>query len=252
MKETISKELLKNFCNKTIMMTKYIKKEYDDITKKYNEENIYKNCYPIKVSKKANAKQKEDINYILDSLFKSNLSVMSKMIDDGIIEWESVSKEVQLDEFKEKDFINNLIYEAWDKLYILKHIKYNLTMNFIMQLYLFLEKEINTLVIKLSDNPEKNLTLFSSIRLLEKDYNIVFSNEIKSKLNLYRNVINVHKHGSGISFDEIIKEYDFILNNKTVNNNDSSFVFKPDYINVNDIYNVINKFVYEINLECGD
>ena len=99
---------------------------------------------------------------------------------------------------------------------------------------------------------EKNLTLFSSIRLLEKDYNIVFSNEIKSKLNLYRNVINVHKHGSGISFEEIIKEYDFILNNKTVNNNDSSFVFKPDYINVNDIYNVINKFVYEINLECGD
>jgi len=48
---------------------------------------------------------------------------------------------------------------------------------------------------------------------------------------MYRNVINVHKHGEGVSFEEVKKNHPAILNNDRLYYNDSTFIFNLELIN---------------------
>jgi hypothetical protein len=237
------------FTKKIRKMLKYIKKENDYIMKRYSDENIKKLSLPLRPSKKANKKENEYINEILNRVFNPSLTILSQTIDNGIIEWAEVSKEIDLRDISyNKNFISELIYESWDKLYILKHISYNLNLNFIMQLYLYLEKE---LIIFIKDNYDKNFdgkTVFSAIKYIEKEFKLKINSKIKKELNLYRNVINVHKHGDGDSLLEIKKDYYYILNNVNTPCNDSSFVFNLKNMNFKKLYIILNGFLDEIEL----
>jgi hypothetical protein len=236
------------FTKKIRKMLKYIKKENDYIMKRYSDDNIKKLSLPLRPSKKANKKENENINETLNRVFNPSLTIISQMIDNGIIEWAEASKEINLkDILDNKDSISGLIYESWDKLYILKHISYNFNLNFIMQSYLYLEKELIIFIKENYDNNFDSKTLFSAIKYIEKKFKLKINFKTKRELNLYRNVINVHKHGTGDSLLEIKKDY-YILNNVNTSCNDSSFVFNLKYINFKKLYIIINSFLDEIEL----
>ncbi len=237
-------DLLNTFTEKVKVMNRCIKKEYENIMTDYSDEKIYKKSYPIKATKKATLEQSIDVEKFIQEIFNPSLNTISKLIDSGFIEWAYASQKVDLN-VPDEDLLKNLIYECCDKLYVLKHIKYNISMNFIMQLYLFLEREINILINKVG-NIQQRKTLFSAIKYIELEYNIEISKDVKSKLNLYRNVINVHKHGYGDSFNEIQNNYKHILNSNIIINNDPSFIFKMEIINFHDIYELIDNFINEI------
>ena len=85
---------------------------------------------------------KLEASYILDLKPSLNTSI-PKVIDSGIISWDSAIEPISLNDINKniEDF-KHLIYESWEKLYVYKHIKYDLIMSFIIQIYLFTEKEI--------------------------------------------------------------------------------------------------------------
>ena len=57
------------FIKKIEKMMGYIKKEHDIIIKNYNERNIMKKSYPIRVTKLASKEQKQYVNKCLKSFF---------------------------------------------------------------------------------------------------------------------------------------------------------------------------------------
>lgn len=158
--------------------------------------------------------------------------------------WDSAIEEINLDEIRNNSKnVDSLLYESWEKLYIYKHIRYDLIMSFIMQMYLFIEKEVSLF---LSEKyKSRNLsTLFSCLKLIEKDGKNVDEN-VKKKLDMYRNVINVYKHGNGTSLEELKKNHISILNN-CFESSDLSFVFNLEHVSVEKLYEIMNKFLDEL------
>lgn len=227
-------------------MFKYIKEEYDNIMDVYKENNIIHKAIPLKPSNKAKPEQINYINSILEKFFTPTLEIISKMIDAGVIEWAEATEEIKLEEIISKDKnIEDLIYESWDKLYIYKHIRYDLTFDFIMQSYLFLEKEITNFLNKNSNGQFTSNSLFLAIRYIEKELNKKVDDEIKEKLDMYRNIINVYKHGNGSSFKNILNCHSEILNFTNIKS-DFSFVFNLEKISLNDFYNCALDFTFII------
>lgn len=184
-------------------------------------------------------------------MFIPTFEILLPIIDSGIIELESISNTIDLnisqDIFK---LYENLIYESWGKLYIYKYIKYNVILNFILQLYIIFEREL-IINIKKHDAKFLDYTLFNAIKYLERNMGINFSTEIKSKLDLYRNVINVYKHGYGTSYIEIEKNNPNVINfqlNKNIH--DNCFLFKLDKINFYDLYDTIIEFIKTLENNC--
>ena len=165
------------------------------------------------------------------------------MVDNGLLVWDSAIEEINLDEIRNNSKkVESLLYESWEKLYIYKHIKYDLIMSFIMQIYLFIEKEISSFLSEKYKN--RNLsTLFSCIKVIEGEGKI-FDENIKKKLDMYRNVINVYKHGNGTSLEELKKNHINILNN-CYDSKDLSFVFNLKYVSVDDLYETMNSLLCE-------
>lgn len=237
-------EICKMHKNKVLIMSKFIIKEYKKIVFNYNEEQIIKNSIPIKVSKKVDKNQEENINKKINSIFSPTLNKISEMIDSGIIEWESVSKDTKLEEILNKSSnINDLFYESFDKLYIYKSIKYNLTLDFIMQLYLFFEKELISFV--KNSFLVDSCNVFSALKIIEERLDYKININIKSGLDLYRNIINVYKHGPGQSFTNIINSNPELLKYKT-NSNDMTFVFDLDKVNIEKLNDNIISFFDEL------
>lgn len=132
-------------------------------------------------------------------------------------------------------------------MYIFKYIKYNLCLSFIMQLYLIFEKELVGSVKKYIDNSFNTTSLFSAIKFIEKDKKQKIDNKIKEQSGLYKNIINVYKHGNGTSYSEIQKNNGDILNEYiNIDNFDSAFVFNLEKISFEELYNAINIFLSEI------
>lgn len=234
------------YIKKVRKMLGYIKKEHDSVMKNYNEKNIMKKSYPVSVAKHASKEQRKDINKFLKSLFDPSLKTISPLIEKGFILWAETDKKLDLNEILEgKKHTEDLIYESWEKLYIYKNIKYNLTFSFIIQAYLFIEREtISFLQQKYNDLKTK--TLFSAIKIIENNLKIGISSSIKADLDMYRNIINVHKHGEGTSFDELRKNHSDILNNNKITYNDSTFIFDLDLINFENFYKLIKRFLIEL------
>lgn len=126
------------FVNKTKIMLKTIKKEYEIIIQNYSEEKIIKKSYSIKSRDSLNNKEKEYADSILEQFFEPSLKQISILIDSGIISWDSAIEPISLNDINKdiKDF-KHLIYESWEKLYVYKHIKYDLIMSFIIQILVF-------------------------------------------------------------------------------------------------------------------
>lgn len=231
------------FVNKTKRMLETVKKEYNIIIQRYSEDKIIKESYPIKAKDSSNEKEKVYINSILKQFFEPTLEPISTLIDNGIMTWDSAIEKVNLDDIGNNKDVKYLLYESWERLYIYKHIKYNLVMDFIMQIYLFTEKEIsNFLSQKYKD---KNLnTIFSCIKVIEKEGKNIDEN-IKAKIDMYRNIINVYKHGKGQSLDEIKKKNSHILNICS-ESNDLSFVFNLKFVSFEELYDIILNFVNQL------
>jgi len=119
------------FVNKTKIMLKTIKKEYEIIIQNYSEEKIIKKSYSIKSRDSLNNKEKEYADSILEQFFEPSLKQISILIDSGIISWDSAIEPISLNDINKdiKDF-KHLIYESWEKLYVYKHIKYDLIYEF--------------------------------------------------------------------------------------------------------------------------
>lgn len=239
-----------NFNDKIKLMLKTLKKEYEEIISNYDEAKIFNKSFPIQASKKCTKKQKEQVDKYITNLFIPAFKTLSPMIDEGIIEWDSVSDKVELTsiEYNSKIY-ENLMYESWDKLYIYKYIRYNTLLNFILQLYIIFERELIS-TIKKYDSNFSNSTLFGAIKYLEKNFKIVYSSELKSKLNLYRNIINVHKHGYGTSYIDIEKNNADIINfSLNKDNFDYTFLFNLKKIGFTELYNTILEFIESLDIK---
>ena len=100
------------FIKKIEKMMGYIKKEHDIIMKNYNERNIMKKSYPIRVTKLASKEQKQYVNKCLKSFFEPSLKVMSPLIEKGFVMWAETDKQTDLkDILKNKEQEKNLIYK---------------------------------------------------------------------------------------------------------------------------------------------
>lgn len=234
------------FVKKIRKMLRYIEKEYNSIMKNYTEEKIIKKSYSLRPTKRANKEQKKIINNYLNQFFKPSLKIIAPLIDKGIIEWAETDDGVILTELLEnKKQIGDLIYESCERMYIYKNIKYNLCFNFIIQAYLFIEKEIISFVQqKYRDSSVK--TLFSAIKIIEDRLGKQISSSIKRDVDMYRNVINVHKHGEGASFEEVKKNHPTILNNDRLYYNDSTFIFNLELINFDNFHQLLKNFLSEL------
>lgn len=226
---------------KSKKMIRIIKKEYNKIIKHYTDEQIIKKSYVIKAKVSADKMEKEYVESILQQFFNPTLEQLSLLIDKGLLVWDNAIEEINLDEIKNNSkSVENLLYESWEKLYIFKRIRYDLIMSFIMQIYLFIEKEISLFLSEKYKNKNLN-TLFSCIKLIEKEGKVIDEN-IKEKLNMYRNVINVYKHGRGTSLDEIKRNNIKILNNCS-ESKDLSFLFNLEFVSFEELYETMNRFL---------
>lgn len=237
-----------SIANKIRRIIKYLRNEYLSIIKAYEEDNIYKKSYPICANSKSNRTQEEQINNIIKNIFNPAFNSLSPLIDKGIIELESPLNETFLEKnINNKEVLNLLLEEGCERLFIFKYIRYNLCLSFIMQLYLIFEKEIVYSIKKDIEDSFDLLTLFSAINFIEKNKKTKIDNNIKDTLNLYRNVINVFKHGNGISYEEIKNKYNFVLNDYiNINYFDSAFIFNLDKIDFEDLYKTICSFLDEV------
>lgn len=239
------KSNLKIYKDKIIRMLDFIKVEYNDVISKYSEEGIIQKAIPLRVVKEVDKNKRKEINDLIYLIFSPSLKQMSKMIDAGIIEWAEIANKVELKEIIDnKELLIELFYESHEKLYIYKQIKYNLTFDFIMQMYLFFEKEI---VFFVQNNfvSSKCNNIFSAIKIMEKNLNYNIDAETKKGIDLYRNIINVYKHGYGDSFISIMNSNPELLN-YTDKDEDMFFVFKLDKINIEELYNHIIKLLEEL------
>lgn len=232
------------FVNKIKRMLETIKKEYDLTIQRYSEEKIIKESYPIKAKDSSSEKEKVYIDSILKQFFEPTLESMSLLIDNGIITWDSAIEKVNLEDIgnNSKD-VKYLIYESWERLYIYKNIKYNLVMSFIMQIYLFTEKELS-IFLNQKYKIQNLSTMFSCIKVIEKEGKEMHEST-KSKIDMYRNIINVHKHGKGQSLNEIKKKNSHILN-VCSESNDLSFVFNLKFVSFEELYDTIFDFVNQL------
>ena len=232
------------FVNKTKIMLKTIKEEYEIIIQNYSEEKIIKKSYSIKSRDSLNNKEKEYVDSILEQFFEPSLKQISILIDSGIISWDSAIEPISLNDInKDIEDFKHLIYESWEKLYVYKHIKYDLIMSFIIQIYLFTEKEI-AMFLKQKYTSENLNTMFSCINVIEKEGKYI-DKDIKAKIDMYRNIINVYKHGKGKSFDEL-KEKNCHVLNSCYDSNDLSFVFNLKFVSFEELYNTLINFINEL------
>lgn len=233
----------KIYKDKIIRMIDFIKLEYSNIILEYSEEKIIQKSLPLKATEKLEKEQRDIINKFIYSMFSPSLEKMSEMIDSGIIEWSEIAKNVEIEDVaNNKKLVIEFFYQSHEKLYIYKQIKYNLTFDFLMQMYLFFEKEM----IIFLENNFKDLTkcsnIFTVIQILEDELGYKIDTEIKKGIDLYRKIINVYKHGYGESFISIANSNPEILN-FTEKDNDMSFVFKLDKINIEELYKYIVDFL---------
>lgn len=72
----------------------------------------------------------------VDKIFKPEINKVKEFIENGLVVWDKTQKGLKTP-LNAKELIEKAIYENWGRLYILIHIKYNIMLNFILQLYFF-------------------------------------------------------------------------------------------------------------------
>ncbi|MBR2833060.1 MAG: hypothetical protein IKE75_01250 [Bacilli bacterium] len=232
--------------NKILRMIKFIVEEYESIEKNYSNDSIMKKSIPIRLSKKVDKKDREQYDNIIELTFSPVLNKMSEMIDDNVIEWSQVSSQVELEEIKkENKKIVDLFYESTEKLYIYKKIRYNLFFDFLMQIYLFFERELSKYIIDNYNLNDNYINLFSGLNIIENKERVEINSSIKKELDLYRNIINIYKHGYGDSYKKVKETNPEILNHVD-RDNDMYFVLNIKKINIDQLINCVDNLLCEL------
>lgn len=232
--------------NKILRMIKFIVKEYESIEKNYSTDSIIKKSIPIRLSKKVDKKDRKQYENIIELTFSPVLNKMSEMIDDNIIEWSEVSSQVELEEIKKGNKgIVDLFYESTEKLYIYKKISYNLFFDCLMQIYLFFERELSKYIIDKYNLNDNYINLFSGLNIIEENEKVAINSSIKKNLDLYRNIINIYKHGYGDSYKKVKETNPDILNHVD-GDNDMYFVLNIKKINIDQLINDVDKLLCEL------
>ena len=236
-----------NVCkNKILRMIKYIVKEYEYIEKNYSPDSIVKKSIPIRLSKQVDKNNREQYEKIIEHTFSPILTKMSEMIDDNIIEWSEVSNQVELEEIKMNNKkIVDLFYESTEKLYIYKKIRYNLFFDCLMQIFLFFERELSKYIINKYNLNDNYVNLFYGLSIIEKKEKVIIDSSIKKELDLYRNIINIYKHGYGDSYEKVKETTPDILNHVD-GDYDMYFVLNIKKINNKKLINNVEKLLCEL------
>lgn len=236
-----------NVCkNKILRMIKYIVKEYESIEKNYSPDSIVKKSIPIRLSKQVDKNNREQYEKIIEHTFSPILTKMSEMIDDNIIEWSEVSNQVELEEIKMNNKkIVDLFYESTEKLYIYKKIRYNLFFDCLMQIFLFFERELSKYIINKYNLNDNYVNLFYGLSIIEKKEKVIINSSIKKELDLYRNIINIYKHGYGDSYEKVKETTPDILNHVD-GDYDMYFVLNIKKINNKKLINNVEKLLCEL------
>lgn len=236
-----------NVCkNKILRMIKYIVKEYESIEKNYSLDSIVKKSIPIRLSKQVDKNNREQYEKIIEHTFSPILTKMSEMIDDNIIEWSEVSNQVELEEIKMNNKkIVDLFYESTEKLYIYKKIRYNLFFDCLMQIFLFFERELSKYIINKYNLNDNYVNLFYGLSIIEKKEKVIIDSSIKKELDLYRNIINIYKHGYGDSYEKVKETTPDILNHVD-GDYDMYFVLNIKKINNKKLINNVEKLLREL------
>lgn len=236
-----------NVCkNKILRMIKYIVKEYESIEKNYSPDSIVKKSIPIRLSKQVDKNNREQYEKIIEHTFSPILTKMSEMIDDNIIEWSEVSNQVELEEIKMNNKkIVDLFYESTEKLYIYKKIRYNLFFDCLMQIFLFFERELSKYIINKYNLNDNYVNLFYGLSIIEKKEKVIIDSSIKKELDLYRNIINIYKHGYGDSYEKVKETTPDILNHVD-GDYDMYFVLNIKKINNKKLINNVEKLLREL------
>ena len=236
-----------NVCkNKILRMIKYIVKEYESIEKNYSPDSIVKKSIPIRLSKQVDKNNREQYEKIIEHTFFPILTKMSEMIDDNIIEWSEVSNQVELEEIKMNNKkIVDLFYESTEKLYIYKKIRYNLFFDCLMQIFLFFERELSKYIINKYNLNDNYVNLFYGLSIIEKKEKVIIDSSIKKELDLYRNIINIYKHGYGDSYEKVKETTPDILNHVD-GDYDMYFVLNIKKINNKKLINNVEKLLCEL------
>lgn len=214
-----------------------IYKELSSILNLYDVKRIYDKSLPLKPTGKCTKEQINDVVIILEKLYYPYFDALLPMIEKGIVECEpSINKC--------NDLVMSTLYESWDRLFTFQFIKYNLTLSCIMQIYLFTEQTLIKYLHKYY-NFQKD-TLQDAIIFLEQNFS--FNIEDKDKVSLYKNIINVYKHGYGRSYNTIMNNYPNILNEHNDNKSKNfEFIFNLGKISLEEIYNVFISLLDSLN-----
>lgn len=232
--------------NKILRMIKFIVKEYESIEKNYSTAKIIKKSIPIRLSKKVDKNYRKQYENIIELTFSPVLNKMSEMIDDNIIEWSEISSQVELDEIKKDNKkIVDLFYESTEKLYIYKKIRYNLFFDCLMQIYLFFERELSKYIIDKYNLNDNYTNLFSGLNIIEDKEKVAINSSIKKDLDLYRNIINIYKHGYGDSYKKVKETNPDILNHVD-GDNDMYFVLNIKKITIDQLIIIVEKILCEL------
>ena len=66
----------------------------------------------------------------IDKIFKPEINRVKELIENGLVVWEKPQKRLKtslkVTPLNAKELTEKAIYESWDRLYILMHIKYNI------------------------------------------------------------------------------------------------------------------------------
>ena len=218
---------------------KIVYTEFNSILERYNKEYIYKKSIPYKPSKKCTLKQESEINDLFKNIYYPIFDTVFPMIECGIVEY------VLGDKDTEEDKLSNpkIIEEGMDRLYSFQLFRYNLNLSFIMQLYLFVEQNLVRLFWQYF-NIESN-SIFELINKIDNE--LKFDSRIKDKINIYKDVINVFKHGYGSSYNSLLKNHKDLLNQHNIpstKNND--FIFDINKISLNELYCTFIEFLNAI------
>lgn len=229
-----------NFTKLFANMLKIMKKEFERMLDEFDKQYVYEMSLPLKPSSKCPEDQKEKIESIIKAEFYKYFDAISPLINMGMITYEFNCRCNE-----NNDDLTTLSYEAIDKFYTYEYIKYNLNLSFLTQMYLFFEQNLLNYLFKARNIEKENL--LEAVKLLESD-GCVFKKETKNTLNMYRLVMNVYKHGFGISYNEISKKYPNILNDyNNQNTKEYAFIFDLNKISIRELYDVILEFLGCLN-----
>lgn len=220
------------FLTKLKLILNSVVKEYDSIIKEYDTSRTYEKSVEY-LNENYDYKNINDLKNNLKIFLEENTS----MIDNACATLRPYPGNLD-------DYELNFVYKVSDIYYSLRYVRYNIIMSFIMQIYLIFEKElvyfVNDNYNMLYDNNKIVNNLFNALIYFEKQNKYKYESKYKKVFEKYRNVINVYKHGDGISMEKLKLSYPNMINFFGVS---GEFLINLNKISVDELYDSIKGYL---------